>query len=193
MVSTIRHCLLTSQKLATILVIAVLANVTLRWSHTHRKLFVTWSQSLFSPKLLAQAWRHDVTDGVHRGFIRTILRETDTSKQEFRNLIRETHECRTKREITMLSLGRNETHIRILQSYEIPHKIQVTCHVIRRLQDFNGFFLVLFTVHINQHGSRLRYYATSRKVAGSIPDITGFFSIYTTLSATLWPWVRLSL
>jgi hypothetical protein len=36
--------------------------------------------------------------------------------------------------------------------------------------------------------------ATSRKVAGSIPDgVIGFFSIDIILPATLWPWSRLSL
>jgi hypothetical protein len=39
-----------------------------------------------------------------------------------------------------------------------------------------------------------RHYATSRKVAGSIPDeVIGFFSIYLILPAAPWPWGRLSL
>jgi hypothetical protein len=35
----------------------------------------------------------------------------------------------------------------------------------------------------------LRHYATSRKVAGTIPDeVTGTFSIDLILAAALWPW-----
>jgi hypothetical protein len=40
--------------------------------------------------------------------------------------------------------------------------------------------------------SWLWHYATTRKVAGSIPDenIGFFFSVYLILQAVLWPWVR---
>jgi hypothetical protein len=42
--------------------------------------------------------------------------------------------------------------------------------------------------------SGVGHYATSRKVAGSIPDeVIGFFSIDVFLPAALWPWGRLNL
>jgi hypothetical protein len=42
--------------------------------------------------------------------------------------------------------------------------------------------------------SRLKHYATSRKVAGSSPDeVIGFFSIDLIPLAALWPWGRISL
>jgi hypothetical protein len=87
----------------------------------------------------------EVSDGVQCDLLRTSLRERDTGKQEFGNLISETLEFRTNREITMFNLGCNKTHIRILYSYAFSHKIQVTMRFIL-LQGFTIFVLVLFTV-----------------------------------------------
>jgi hypothetical protein len=45
---------------------------------------------------------------------------------------------------------------------------------------------IIFTLHTRQR-SWLRYYATSRKVTGSNPDVFFFFSVYLILPAALWP------
>jgi hypothetical protein len=34
----------------------------------------------------------------------------------------------------------------------------------------------------------MKHYATSRKIAGSIPDVIGYFSIDIILPAALWTW-----
>jgi hypothetical protein len=55
---------------------------------------------------------------------------------------------------------------------------------VRSSIDVVGFEVLTAMVH----------YATSRKVAGSIPDeIIGFFSVDLTLPVALCPWCRLSL
>jgi hypothetical protein len=57
----------------------------------------------------------------------------------------------------------------------------------------NFFHLKVLEVGCTRWRSWLKGYATNLKIAGSAPDVIGFFAIYLTSSAALWPWDLLSL
>jgi hypothetical protein len=78
--------------------------------------------------------------------------------------------------------------------------ITTSSHSVQRDMFGNNSIFIALIIHLHQHILRggvvgLRQYATSRKVAGLIPDevIAFFFLIYPILPAVLWPWSRLSL